>query len=267
MPQPAPPKVKWVGLLLLWGPPPPNPIPDHRKVLKASSSHWLWISGGSCPVSRVTDHWAVQLTLAHWWVPALVAVFSFVVVQLLSPSGTSLRSRMGFGGGGPQRMSKPTHVTFGEGHIPRKCLVYCPRWPPSQVTARKCKPARMQSLKMEGVRWFATPWTAAQPDFPDLHYLLEFGQTHVHCQWCHPTISSCHPLPLLPSILPSIGVFSNESVLHNRWPEHWSFSISISLSNEYSGLISFRIDWFDLLAIQGTLRMSYILDKSSFLLQ
>ena len=70
--------------------------------------------------------------------------------------------------------------------------------------------------------------------------------------WCHPTISSCHPLLLLPSVFPSIRVFSNESVLHIRWPKYWSFSISPS--NEYSGLISFRLDWFDLLAIQGTLR-------------
>ena len=64
----------------------------------------------------------------------------------------------------------------------------------------------------------------------------------------------CHPL-LPPSIFPSIRVFSNESVLRTRWPEYWSFSFSISLSNEYSGMISFRIDWFDL-AVQGTLKSS-----------
>ena len=63
----------------------------------------------------------------------------------------------------------------------------------------------------------------------------------------------CHPLFLLPSILSSIRVFSNESVLHIRWPKYWSFNFSISPSKEYSGLISFRIDWFDLLAVQGTL--------------
>ena len=62
----------------------------------------------------------------------------------------------------------------------------------------------------------------------------------------------CCPLLLLPSIFPSIRVFSNESVLHNRWPKYLSFSFSISPSNEYSGLISFRIDWLDLLAVQGT---------------
>ena len=64
----------------------------------------------------------------------------------------------------------------------------------------------------------------------------------------------CHPLLLLPSIFPSIRVFSNESVLHIRWPKYWSFSFSISPSNEYSGLISFRMDWLDLIAVQGTLK-------------
>ena len=64
----------------------------------------------------------------------------------------------------------------------------------------------------------------------------------------------CHPFLLLPSIFPRIGVFPNESVLHIRWPKYWSFSFSISPSNEYSGLISFRIDWFDFLAVQRTLK-------------
>ena len=64
----------------------------------------------------------------------------------------------------------------------------------------------------------------------------------------------CHPLLLLPSVFPNIRVFSKESVLYIRWPKYWSFSFSISLSNEYLGLISFRIDWLDLLAVQGTLK-------------
>ena len=67
-------------------------------------------------------------------------------------------------------------------------------------------------------------------------------------------LSLCHPFLLPPSIFPSIRVFSNESVLHTRWPKYWSSSFSISLSNEYSGLISFRMDWLDLIAIQGTLK-------------
>jgi len=72
----------------------------------------------------------------------------------------------------------------------------------------------------------------------------------------------CHPLLLLSSIFPSIRVFSKESVLHIRWPKYWSCSFSISPSNEYSGLISFRIDWFDLLAVQGTLK-SFLQHHSS----
>ena len=67
-------------------------------------------------------------------------------------------------------------------------------------------------------------------------------------------LNLCHPLLLPPSIFPSIRVFSNESVFRIRWPKYWSFSFSISPSNEYSGLISFRIDWLDLLAVQGTLK-------------
>ena len=74
--------------------------------------------------------------------------------------------------------------------------------------------------------------------------------------WCHPTqyLMLWHPLLLLPSIFPSIRVFSNELALHSKCPKYWSFSFSISLSNDYLGLISFRIDWFDLLAVQGTLK-------------
>ena len=91
------------------------------------------------------------------------------------------------------------------------------------------------------------------PGFPVLHYLLEFGQIHVH--WVDDAIQLSHPLsPLsfLPSIFPSIRVFSNESAPCIRWPKYWSFSISPS--SEYLGLISFRVDWFDLFAVQGTLK-------------
>ena len=73
-------------------------------------------------------------------------------------------------------------------------------------------------------------------------------------QWCHPAISSCRPLLLLPSLFPSIRIFSSESALHIRWSNYWSFSFNISPSNKYSGLIFFRTDWFDLLAVQGTLK-------------
>ena len=90
-----------------------------------------------------------------------------------------------------------------------------------------------------------------------LHHLPEFVQSHVH--WVRDAIQSSSPLsPLLPSIF-SIRVFSNELFLHIRWPKYWSFSIS--LSNEYSGLTSFRIDWFDLLAVQGTLQVEQNLNS------
>ena len=86
-------------------------------------------------------------------------------------------------------------------------------------------------------------------------------------QWCHPTISPCHHLLLLPSIFPTIRVFSSKSALRIRWPENWSFSFSVSSSNEYSGLISFRMDWFDLLAVQRTLKslLQHHSSKSSVL--
>ena len=102
---------------------------------------------------------------------------------------------------------------------------------------------------------FVTPRTAARPGLPVHHQLLELTQTHVHR--VGDTIEHlilCWPLLLLLSIFPSIRVFSNESVLHIRWPKYWSFSFNIRTSNEYSRLFSFRIDWFDFLAVQGTLK-------------
>ena len=90
------------------------------------------------------------------------------------------------------------------------------------------------------------------PGFPVLHHLPECAQTHVH--WIDDAIQLSHPLFLLPSIFLSLRVFSNELVFHIRWPKYWSFSFSISPSNKYSGLISFRIDWFNLLAVQRTLK-------------
>ena len=86
------------------------------------------------------------------------------------------------------------------------------------------------------------------PGFPVHHQLLEFAQTHVHLVW-----NAIQPSHCLLSPSPSIRGFSNESVLCVRWPKYWSFSFSISPSNEYSALISFRMDWFDL-AVQGTLK-------------
>ena len=88
--------------------------------------------------------------------------------------------------------------------------------------------------------------------FPVIQYLLESAQTYVH--WVADGLILCCPLLLLPSIFPSIRVFSNELALRIRWPEYQSLRFSISPSNEYSRLITFRIDWFDLLALQGTLK-------------
>ena len=98
------------------------------------------------------------------------------------------------------------------------------------------------------------PMDCSTPDFPDLHHLPELTQTHVH--WLSDAINHlilCRPL-LLPSVFSSIRGFSNESALCIRWPKYWSFSFSISPSNEYSELISFSIDQYDLLAVQGILK-------------
>ena len=111
----------------------------------------------------------------------------------------------------------------------------------------------VQSLSC--VQLFATPWTAAHQaslSITNSQSLLKFKSIESVMPSNH--LILCHPLLLPPSIFPSTRVFSNESDLHIRWPKDWSFSFSLSLSNEYSGLISFRIDWFDLLAVQGTLK-------------
>ena len=104
------------------------------------------------------------------------------------------------------------------------------------------------------VRLFATPSNCSMPGLPVYHQLRELTQTHVH-ESVMPSnhLILCPPLLLRSSIYPSIRVFSKESILLIRWPKYWSFSFSISPSNEYSGVISFRMDWLDLLAVQGTL--------------
>ena len=114
--------------------------------------------------------------------------------------------------------------------------------------------------------WY--PMDCSTPGLPVHHQLLEFTQTHIH--WIGDAIQPSHPLSsllLLPSIFPRIRVFSNESVLCTRWPKYWSFSFSISLSNEHSGLISFRMDWLDLLAVEGILKSlrQHHSSKASFL--
>ena len=99
------------------------------------------------------------------------------------------------------------------------------------------------------------PMNCSTPGLPVHHQLPEFTQTHVHQVGdAIQHLILCRPLLLLPSIPPSIRVFSNESALCMSWPKYWSFSLSISPSNEHPGLVSFRMDWLDLLAVQGTLK-------------
>jgi len=106
------------------------------------------------------------------------------------------------------------------------------------------------------VQLFVTPWTAARQaslSITNSQSLLKL--TSIESVMPSNHLILCHPLLLPPSVFPSIMVFSNESVLHIIWPKYWSFSVSISPPNEYSGLISFRMDWLDLLAVQGTLKV------------
>ena len=113
----------------------------------------------------------------------------------------------------------------------------------------------VQSLSY--VQFFATPWTAtyqASLSFTLSQSLLKLMSIELVLPSNY--LIHCHPLLLLPSIIPGIRVFSSELALCIRWPKYWSFSFSFSPSNEYSGLISFRMDWFDLLAVQGTLKES-----------
>ena len=112
------------------------------------------------------------------------------------------------------------------------------------------------------------PKNHSMPGFPIHHQLPEFTQTHLHLvgDAIEPFILS-RPLLLLPSIFPGIRVFSNESDLHISWPKYWSFSFNINPSNEHPGLISFRMDWLDLLAVQGILKslLQHHSSKSSIL--
>ena len=120
------------------------------------------------------------------------------------------------------------------------------------------------------IQLFATPWTTEVHFSPSLSFtisrcLLKFISIRSVMPSNH--LILCHPLFLLPSIFPSIRIFSNASALHTRWPKYWSFHFNISPSNEYSGLISFRTDWFDILAVQGTLKslLQYHSSKASVL--
>ena len=115
-----------------------------------------------------------------------------------------------------------------------------------------CKASVQFSSVAQSCLTLCDPMNCSTPGLPIQHQLLEFTQTHVH--WCQPAISSSViPFSSCPQSLPA-PVFSNESTLHMRWPEYWSFSFSITPLNEHPGLVSFRMDWLDLLAVQGTLK-------------
>ena len=119
------------------------------------------------------------------------------------------------------------------------------------------------------IQLFATPWTAAcQASLPFSVSWILLKPMSIELVMPSNHLILCRPLLLLPPILPSIRVFSNESTLHIRWPKYWSLSFSISPSNEHPGLISFRMDWLDLLAVQGTLKslLQYHSSKASILL-
>ena len=138
-------------------------------------------------------------------------------------------------------------------------LLHC-RWillPPEP----KLKPLSDNQSVSQSVQWlspvrlFANPWIAARQaslSMTNFRSLLKLMSIESVMPNSHLIV--CHPLLLLPPIPPSIRIFSNESALHMRWPKYWSFSFSISLPNEHAGLISFRMDWLDLLTVQGTLK-------------
>ena len=121
---------------------------------------------------------------------------------------------------------------------------------------------------ISGVRLFVPAWTAArQASLSITNSQSLFKLMSIELVMTSNHLILCHPLFLLPSIFPSIRVFSNESVLPIRWTKYWNFSFSISSSSDYSGLISFRMDWLDLLAVQGTIKslLQHLSSKASIL--
>jgi len=137
----------------------------------------------------------------------------------------------------------------GQKSLLRLRLIYLPGY----LTSLPGCLSSVQSLSC--VQLFATPWTAARQaslSITNSQSLLKLMSIELVIPSNHLILCCCLLLP--PSIFPSIRVFSNESALHIRWPKYWSFSFNIRPSNEYSGLISFRMDWLDLLVVQGTLK-------------
>ena len=133
-----------------------------------------------------------------------------------------------------------------------------PKFTKCETTIKFCDWTKLpfnQFSSLSCVQLFVTPWTAACQTYLSITNSRSLPKL-MSIESVMPSnhLILCHPLLLLPSIFPSIRVFSNESAFHIRWPKYWSFSFNISPSNEHSGLISFRMDWLDLLAVQGTLK-------------
>jgi len=166
------------------------------------------------------------------------------------------------------------HASFlTSGSLGHHCLA-C-RWRPSPsvfISSSHCKGLWFPNLpsykfssvqSLSRVQLFATPWTAARQaslSITNSQSLLKLTSIELVMPSSH--LILCRPLLLLPPSPPSIRVFSSKSALPSRWPKYWNFSFSISPSNEYSGLISFRLDWFDLLAVQG--KKKYLLGMPTF---
>ena len=143
------------------------------------------------------------------------------------------------------------------------------------VLELKCPPGHFELIKecsssvqsLSCVQLFATPWTAAPQASLSTNSWSPLKLMSIESVMPSNHLILCCPLLLPPSIFPSIRIFSDESVLHIRWPKYWSFSFNISFSNEHPGLISFRMDWLDLLAVQGTFKslLQYHSSKASIL--
>ena len=186
-----------------------------------------------CKITSINPRSIPQLIYGKIWVS--VALLSFIFLQWQREAGTDVFLLM---------FSLSVHCFVIRWHI-WSLLSYI------YIYVSVSQSVQSSSL----VLLIVTPWTAARPGLPVHYQLLEFIQTHIH--WVSDVIQSSHPLssPSPPTFnLPSIRIFSNESVLPIRWPKYWSISFSISPSNEHPGLISFRMDWLDLLPVQGTLK-------------
>ena len=218
---------------------------------------WVWVNSGSwwwtgkpgmmrfMGLQTVRHDWVSEL---NWTEPHYIhfqIYFQITWVWFLSPLRKFLVSTSAnFVVGPVLNMTQAINSQF-TGCMGRQCF---PTWMFSSIKLNDycCSVARLCLTLCDLM-------DCSTPDFPVLHYVPEFSKTHVH--WIDDAIQPSHPLssPSPPAFnLSSIRVFSNESALHIRWQKYWSFSISPS--NEHSGLISFRINWFNLLAVQGTLK-------------